>query len=297
MKWAALLTAFIWNAGSVALAEPPVKIIANGVELHYTEMGESDPIVCVHGTLQDYREFDVFSRELALWGYRVIAYSRRYNVPNDNPNPAPDYSATTDAQDLAALLDALGLEQVNLVGHSHGALAALLFTLEHPERVRSLVLAEPLLVPWLPTIEGGQGMYESLFNDVIAPSAKVYSNGFTEDSLRLAWNFLMRPGAYDRLVDVVKMRLRANAREWGALVASTAPFPDVDKNAVAKLDTPILLLRGELTRPMMELIDAELRRLLPRAQHFVVENASHDSLNEMPLETTAAIRDFLDSTY
>ena len=56
----------------------------------------------------------------------MIAYSRRYNYPNNNAE-IPDHSAIVEARDLAALLDALKLERVHIVGYSYGALTALFF--------------------------------------------------------------------------------------------------------------------------------------------------------------------------
>ena len=52
--------------------------------------------------------------------YHVISYSRRYNFPNVNPQTANDHSVNTEAADLAALIKALRLKHVNLVGMSTG---------------------------------------------------------------------------------------------------------------------------------------------------------------------------------
>jgi len=132
-----------------------LKVVAvNGVQLHYQETGTGPPVVLIHGALDDYREWSPQIRPFSEH-YRVVAYSRRYNYPNDNPETA-DHSAIVEARDLASLLDALKLDRVHLVGDSYGALTALFFSTQHPDRVRSLTLAEPPILKWLPQIPGGQ---------------------------------------------------------------------------------------------------------------------------------------------
>src|SRR5450432_844426 len=79
---------------------------ANGVELHYIDQGKGTPVVFVHGGLDDYRSWqpqvEAFSQR-----YRVITYSRRYNYPNTGNASDSSYSASVDADDLAALIKQL----------------------------------------------------------------------------------------------------------------------------------------------------------------------------------------------
>jgi pimeloyl-ACP methyl ester carboxylesterase len=71
---------------------------------------------------------------------RAIAYSRWYNYPNEN-KIQPNYFAAVDAEDLAGLIEKLGLGKALLVGHSYGAYTALILAVKHPELVRSLTFA------------------------------------------------------------------------------------------------------------------------------------------------------------
>ena len=102
----------------------PQKIHVNGVELHYIECGTGAPFVLVHGGVGDYCSWEPqlgpFSQH-----FRVVSYSQRYSYPNRNPVIAPNHSALTEAEDLAALIHQLTLGRVHLVGASHGAYARL----------------------------------------------------------------------------------------------------------------------------------------------------------------------------
>lgn len=128
--------------GSVfAQTEQPKRLLVNGVELHYVERGQGEPLILLHGGQGDYRAWQPQMQALSP-RYRVISYSRRYHYPNENPLTR-EYSALIDAADLAGLIAELKLGPVHLVGTSYGAFTALALAVERPELVRSLVLAEP----------------------------------------------------------------------------------------------------------------------------------------------------------
>jgi pimeloyl-ACP methyl ester carboxylesterase len=61
--------------------------------------------------------------------------------------PGPQANWTTFGSDLAGILDSLGNTSVVLAGHSMGAITSLMVAARHPEKVRGLVLIEPVLVP------------------------------------------------------------------------------------------------------------------------------------------------------
>ena len=72
--------------------------ITPGVELHYIEKGKGVPVIFIHGTLGDY---SVWQPQLRFFAgsYRALAYSRRYNYPNTNPQqPNPGTGALPHAR-------------------------------------------------------------------------------------------------------------------------------------------------------------------------------------------------------
>jgi non-heme chloroperoxidase len=128
---------------TMTMADEIKRMAANGTELAYVEVGEGEPIIFVHGGLQDYR---MWSEHLPKFAkrYRAIAYSRRNNYPNEvSPNGMPDGAADEHGEDLAAFARALGLSKVRVVAHSSGAHAALFFAAKYPDMVVSLALNEP----------------------------------------------------------------------------------------------------------------------------------------------------------
>jgi non-heme chloroperoxidase len=139
----ALALVFCGTISAVSVADEVRLISVNDTKLAYIELGQGEPVIFVHGGLQDYR---MWSEHLPKFAgrYRAIAYSRRNNYPNDvSPDGMPDGAADAHGDDLAAFVRALGLSKVRVVAHSSGAHAALFFAATHPDMVVSLALNEP----------------------------------------------------------------------------------------------------------------------------------------------------------
>ena len=267
-------------------------IPVNGVELHYLERGTGTPLVLIHGGLGDYREWSAQLPRMSS-RYRVIAYSRRYNFPNATREISPDHSALVEAADLAGLIDGLKLGQVHLVGYSYGAFTALLYAVQRPEHLRSLTLAEPPVLKWLPALPGGQIELDRFMQTLWQPAAKAFRRGEPEAALRVACDYFCGKGCYDQMPQEARAALSDNIREWKALTTSRDAFPPLDRELVRKLDVPVLLLTGEKTLAPLRLINAELGRLLPKANRVTIPNATHDMWIQDPQACGTAVMDFL----
>ncbi len=96
---------------------------SNGVSIHYTDQGEGEPVVLMHGLNGDYAStwFDSgFAQSLMNAGYRVLALDARAHglsgAPHDSNRYGPEMSL-----DIARLLDHVGIEKAHVVGYSMGA--------------------------------------------------------------------------------------------------------------------------------------------------------------------------------
>jgi pimeloyl-ACP methyl ester carboxylesterase len=106
--------------------------------LEVIEWGAGDSVLLVHGSLAAGPATWSRQRPLsASWGLRVV---QRRGFGASPPADAEDFEV--DAADLIALLD----EPAHVVGHSYGAIGALLAAARRPDRVRSLTLIEPTCV-------------------------------------------------------------------------------------------------------------------------------------------------------
>jgi non-heme chloroperoxidase len=277
---------------NVASAGESSVVLDTGVRLHYVERGRGTAVVFIHGGGRDYRYWDAHLDSFAE-RYRVIAYSRRYAPPNDNAPIVPDYSAVVDAADLAALVRHLELSPAHFVGASIGGVAALFLAVQHPELVRTLVLAEPPVLRWALDLPGGAALFGRFFNDAFNPAGEAFRAGDPERAMGLLTDAFLGAGTFAGFSETLRKRVMRAARDWAAQTMSAAPFPDLARDAVREIAAPTLLLSGARTIPLHALVDDELERLLPNCKRVVIPDASHDLWADQPQRCRVATLAFL----
>jgi len=247
----------------------------DGARLEYTEAGRGEPLVFVHGSLEDLR---IWRRQVEQFSahYRVVAYSRRYHHPNAAPGDGdPVYTASLHAADLAGLIEKLNLGSAHLVTSSFGGCVALALAVARPELVRSLVLAEPPLMPWLAHIPGGAPIAAAFYANSWEPAQRAFRGGDFEQGIRLFLAGVIGRDAFDRLSPSGQRMILDNGAEMRAETLSANIFPALTCADVAELDRPALLLNGELSPRLFHLINAELARCLPCSTQAVIPQTSH----------------------
>jgi len=142
-----------------------------GVRLYYEEVGEGSPIVFVHEFGGTYRSWEPQLRAYAR-RHRCITFAARGYPPSDVPENVDAYSQTLAVQDIAAVMDAAGIERAHVVGLSMGGFAALHFGLDFPDRARSLVVAGAGY--------GAEKAYEAYFRGVSLEVAKQFESQGSE---------------------------------------------------------------------------------------------------------------------
>jgi len=132
----------------------PKAEIPNGTALHYQQVGAGPDIVMVHGLGGNLATWHLKIAPMLWDRYRILTYDLRGHGYSDL---TPDgYTCTNLATDLKLLLDHLGVERADIVGHSYGADIALYFAYLYPERVRHVVLIEAMVPALVPTITRAQ---------------------------------------------------------------------------------------------------------------------------------------------
>ncbi|WP_043631297.1 alpha/beta fold hydrolase [Nonomuraea candida] len=113
----------------------------NGIKLVYREEGHpsAPPLLLLHGRCADHNDWNGITQHFAA-RHRVFALDLRGHGASDRPG---EYPLPEMAEDVAALLDHLGLGPAVVIGHSLGGVVSYLLAMSHPDRVGGLVLEDP----------------------------------------------------------------------------------------------------------------------------------------------------------
>jgi pimeloyl-ACP methyl ester carboxylesterase len=111
----------------------------NGISLHVVDEGVGPPVVFLHGFPDSSRLWRHQIPALVAAGFRAIAPDLRGFGRSEKPSRVEDYVLPTIARDVVSLLDMLGVERADMVGHDWGAVVAWILAAHVPDRVRRLV--------------------------------------------------------------------------------------------------------------------------------------------------------------
>jgi pimeloyl-ACP methyl ester carboxylesterase len=144
-KLALLLIATLLVGPAVALAQQPQIesrfAQANGVRLHYLVVGQGEPVLLLHGFGQSSHMWRPLMRELAK-DHTVIAADLRGSGQSDAKD---DYTKSSLARDVHALMNGLGYNRVSIVGHDIGLMVAYAYAAQFPGEVKSIALLDGFL--------------------------------------------------------------------------------------------------------------------------------------------------------
>lgn len=277
----------------------PIEVVG-GLRFHTQSLGSRGPrIVLLHG---------MFVGTLANWyfsvapvlarDHRVLLYDLRGHGLSERT--ATGYSIASMAADLAGLLARFaGDEPVTIVGHSYGAIVALRFALDHPERVARLVIVEaPLPITKATTAEvllnEARGERPEGGEVEITPE-------FVEQFVNEWWSRALRPlppskqeayrgrGRRQRLLTTRALALVLDT----VVLEELTQTPDIADSELAACRPPVLLCYGTRTFPVMTSTCARLAAVLPDACVRMFDSG-HFLPREQPRALAEAIRSFVD---
>ena len=266
--------------------EPPgvQRMTVNGVSLAVEVRGKGPAVLLVHGYPLDRT---LWAAQLAgLDGYRLIAPDLRGLGLSDAPDLG--YSMPTYADDLAALLEALQVDEVVLVGLSMGGYVAFEFLRRHRERVRALVLFDTRADADAPDVRRARDQQSSLARE--------------QGAAAIAEHMLPRmlaPGAAQSMPSVVErvrgMMLGAPVAGIAGALAAMRDRTDSTALLATLDDLPTMVVVGEEDAMTPVDLARAMASAVPGARLEVIAGAGHLPPLEAPADVNAVLLDFLKS--
>jgi non-heme chloroperoxidase len=144
-----------------------VVTLSDGSELYYKDWGKGAPVVFIHGWPLNADMWEYQTGQIASQGFRCIAYDRRGFGRSGQPWTGYDYDTLAD--DLAALLEALDLNNVTLVGFSMGGGEVARYMSRHGgKRVSKCILIGAVTPFLLKTSDNPDGVDAGVFDEMIS---------------------------------------------------------------------------------------------------------------------------------
>jgi pimeloyl-ACP methyl ester carboxylesterase len=263
------------------------------VTLYVRIGGEGPAVVLLHGYGETGDMWAPLAAELAR-DHTVIAPDLR--GMGLTTRPAGGYDKKTQGNDIAAMLDALRIDRVDLVTHDIGNMVGYAFAAAYPGRVSRFVIMDaplPGVGPW-DDIVRSRALWHFSFQ---GPDAERLVAGRERIYLDRFWNeFSADPS---RFSEASREHYAALYAQPGAMHAGFNQFAAFDQDA---RDNREFVAKGKLTMPVLAVGGAKsfgstmavvMRSAATNVQEMVIPDAGHWLMEEQPAATVAAVRAFL----
>ncbi|WP_405764635.1 alpha/beta fold hydrolase [Streptomyces sp. NBC_01538] len=253
----------------------------DGTKLACRELGEGPPLVCLPGgPMQD----SVYLGDLGgLSAHRrLIMLDLRGTGRSAVPEDPASYRCDRLVDDVEALREHLGLDRLDLLGHSAGTNLATLYAARHPERVGRLALIAPSAGALGITVTGDVRVAtarlrrdEPWFPEAFAALDALVAGRAGADAFQA-----IAPFWYGRWDENARAHRAAEAvqrnNKAAAVFAVEGAFdPPATRAALTRLTSPVLVLAGEVDLNSPPPATAELAALFPHAELIVQSGAGH----------------------
>ena len=261
----------------------------NGYDMAYLEVGAGPPLVCVHGTLGDFRTWSAVLGPLSK-KHRVISVSLRRFFPEHWDGVGDDYLMAQHVSDVIGFIEKLDTRPVDLMGHSRGGHIAFRVAQQRPDLLRHVVLAEPggdLDASLAPTVSASPAM-----RAMATAAADRIAAGDVDGGLASFIDTIDGEGTWRALPGYERQQFRDNAYTLvGQVNEQRQPFSRADAESIR---VPTLLVGGEKTRGSLPVVLRALAAHVPGARVEIIPRAMHFMFGQEPERFCEVVLAFLE---
>jgi pimeloyl-ACP methyl ester carboxylesterase len=264
------------------------RVSANEVELNYDLTGSGETLVLVHGGWSDRNNWLTVIPELNR-SFSVVAYDRRGHGLSQRGFQG---SRRDQEDDLAALIDGIGGEPVNVAGTSFGASIAIGLASRRPELVRRVIAHEPPLISVAADDPEVRPQLEAVQARVQAVSARVARGDAGGAAEQFVEEVALGPGAWELLPQPLRETMVDGALAFVA-EQEDPMWAHVELGTLSNIGCPLLVTQGDESPAWFRLIVARLAEAIDHAEVHTYRGAGHAPHLTHPSDYLATLTDFL----
>ena len=261
----------------------------NGLSYHFTERGNGDPVLLLHGFTGSGENWHTFTERLSEQ-YRVIAVDLPGHGHTDSPVDGSRYTMRNTTTDLLILLDHLEATPAHWLGYSMGGRLALHTALHYPESVRSLVLES-----------ASPGLRDDVERDARRNRDNMLAERIEKEGIPAfvdQWERLPLFATQKSLPPEIRSNLReqrlhntAQGLANSLRGMGTGAQPSL-WDTLHRLQMPTLLITGKLDDKFTA-INRQMAKLIPDSRLSIIPGAGHTVHLERPAEFAEKVMQFL----
>jgi 3-oxoadipate enol-lactonase len=249
--------------------------------IYYETYGQGEAVVFCHGLGGNH----------AIWYQQVPEFAQTYRVVTwdqrgfgRSTNVARQHGPVSAARDLTALLDRLNIDRAHLIGQSMGGWAVLGFVLAHPQRIRTLTLADTIAGIYTPPIRAAYAAYNRARASA-PPLQELPLGEHPAIGRQLSQQNLAQAFLYTQIGSVAS----PPPSDILALLQNTA-YPH---EAIGQLNLPTLFVVGSHDPIFPPDVIREAASLIPHSRVVEIPNTGHSPYFEAPALWNEAVLTFL----
>jgi len=296
----ALLAAGALVAAPHAWAEPkpyPASfklqdIATNGTTLHVRVGGSGPAVVLLHGFGDTGDMWTPLAIELAKNHRVVVPDLRGIGL---SAKPEDGYEKKNQAKDIRGVLDTLGIDQADVVGHDIGVMVAYAYAASYPSKTTKLVVMDappPGIPPWEEVVRNPKLWHFDFYGKdvfrLLAGRERIFLDRFYNDF----------GGEPEKIDDGTRNHYARLYARPGAMKGALSQFQAFRQDAKdnlelmkTKLTMPVLAIGGEKSFGSLEAV--AMRNAATNVTELVIPRSGHWLMEEEPAATVQAIKDFL----
>jgi len=278
-------------------------VVVNGAKLWYESEGKGEPLLLIAGGPGNSHYFEPYFSALAA-SNRLIYFDAFGRGKSEHAKSPKEYTFERDVEDIEGLRRALGLGQINLLGHSYGGMVAQAYALKYPGSVKRLILADTLFSAEMWQANNDSCNYElkNQYPEIWEKVEKLRAEGHHSSTKEHQEAYQLPQGLlyfYDAS-NAKKIQGSFNPEVYYTIAGADADF--LIGGDIAKLDfraqlknlkMPTLIIAGRYDRVALPRFSLQFKRYAPQARFVMFEESGHSPFVEENAKMMQLLKEFL----